>query len=191
MRQAMLAGIALLALGGGAVAQQAVSSAEARKMLFREGGRSVSVAEVEFLGAAERRALEQYGEQFDYYGAMAVSPGDPASSGSAVALANYHSPEAAEAAALAGCEARRQTGDPCVIIATIGPRRFEPRALTLSVQATAAFNDEYRKLDAPKAFAVSPSTGAWAFARGDGARALDQCAAKAGGAGDCRIVIED
>jgi hypothetical protein len=191
MKRTMLASAACLTLFGAAQAQDAMTTAQARDMLFRENGRSVSVPELDFLGAAERRALETYGAQFAYYGAMAVSPGDRVDSGSAVALANFHSPQAAQAAALAGCEARRKTGAPCIIVATIAPRRFEQRALTLSVEATAALKDEYRKLDTPKAFAISPSTGAWAFARGDGARALDQCAGKASGAGDCRVVVAD
>ena len=186
-----------LACGLGAVAPalaaepSVLTGAEARDLMFRENGRTVEIAEVDFLGAPERRALEAYGEDFAYYGAMAASPGDRVDSGSAVALANYHSPEAAATAALEGCEARRQEGGPCIIVATINPRRFEARDLTLSVEATSALRGEYRRLEAPKAFAISPSTGAWAMARGDGTRALDQCAARAGAARDCRIVVAD
>lgn len=189
-----LAFAAVCAVSGAsqALAQERVfTTDEARDMLFRQNGRSVEIAEVDFLGPAERRALEAYGRDFAYYGAMAVSPGDRADSGSAVALANFHSPEAAASAALEGCEARRKEGEPCIIVATINPRRFEARDLTLSVEATAALAGEYRRLEPPKAFAISPGSGAWAFARGDGARALDQCAARSDGAGDCRIVVAD
>lgn len=174
-----------------AAEQDVLTGAEARDLLFRENGRNVEIADVAFLGAPERRALEAYGADFAYYGAMAVSPGDRVDSGSAVALANFHSPEAAAAAALEGCEARRKEGDACIIVATINPRRYENRALTLSVEATAALKGEYRRLEAPKAFAISPSSGAWAFARGDGTRALDQCEARAQGVRDCRIVVAD
>lgn len=189
-----LAGIALIALTaitGAADAQQAMSYSDARKQLFRENGRTVTIADLDFLGAAERNALEAYAGGFDYYAAMAVSPGDPADSGSAVAVANYHSAEAAQAAALSACEAKRRTGKACVVVATVTPRRYQARALTLSAEATAAIKDGYRKLDAPKAFAISPSSGAWAFARGDGGRALEQCRAKSQSAADCRIVVED
>ena len=184
-----------LMIGFGCMAGMAqaepITSSEARKVLFRDKGRTGVVNDHSFIGQTERAALEQYAGQFDYYAAMAVSPGDPAESGSAVALANFHSLDAAEAAALAGCEARRQTGRECVIVATVAPRKYDARPLTLSVEATVAVRGDYRKLDAPKAFAVSPSTGAWAFARGDGARALAQCSAKAGEANDCRVVIAD
>ncbi len=168
-----------------------LTTKEARKLMFREKGRSVVVADVPFLGDAERKALEAYAAEFPYYGAMALSPGDPADSGSAVALSNYHSPQDAERAALAACEARRKTGAACVIIATVTPRRYKARDLTLSVEATGVLKGAFRKLEAPKAFAVSPATGAWGFARGDGGRALEQCNAKTGGARDCKIVVAD
>lgn len=175
-----------------AVAAQ-VDSRTARSQAFPERGRSVEVADLSFLGATERAAVEDYAKQFDYYGAMAVSPGDPANTGSAVAVANYHSVRAAQQAALDGCNARRSTGRACVIVATILPRRYEPRGFTLSVGGTAALRGAYRRLSTPKAFAISEATGAFAFARGDGARALAACNEQAApdGVRDCRIAILD
>lgn len=183
--------VALILAAAPSLAQ--VDSRAAGKQVFSERGRTVQVADLPFLGAAERKAVEDYAEQFDYYAAMAVSPGDPASTGSAVAVANYHSPRAAQVAALAGCNARRTTGEPCVIVATVLPRRFQNRALTLSVEATAALKGAYRKLDGPKALAISDATGAFGFARGDGGRALAACNEKAAekGSQDCRIVVSD
>lgn len=174
-----------------AAEQDILTGAEVSDVLFGLAGRSVEVAEVDWLGRDERRALQAYGAEFPYFGAMAVSPGDRADSGSAVSVANYHAPQAAEAAALADCEARRVEGAPCVILATIAPEGFEMRGLTLSVTATAALVEGYSELAAPKAFAISPSTDVFAFAEGDGTEALDQCAASAPEARDCRIVVAD
>jgi hypothetical protein len=182
-----------LALAATAVPAQQADSRAARDQLFPERGRSVVVADVSFLGEAERKAVEQYAQQFAYYAAMAVSPGDPASTGSAVAVANYHSAADAQAAALKGCNARRTTGQPCVIVATVLPRGYAPRPLTLSLDATAAVRKEYRRLQSPKALAVSPATGAFAYARGDGGRAIAACNAEAAkkGAQDCRVAVAD
>ncbi|MEL6209871.1 MAG: hypothetical protein AAFR44_06750 [Pseudomonadota bacterium] len=179
-------------MAAGAVAAQ-VDSRTARNQTFPERGRSVEVADLSFLGAAERAAVEEYAKQFDYYGAMAVSPGDPADTGSAVAVANYHSVRAAQKAALDGCNARRRTGRACVIVATVLPRRYQARGFTLSVEGTAALKGAYRRLDSPKAFAISEATGAFGFARGDGARALSACNERAApnGARDCRVVVVD
>lgn len=193
MRSGLLGlGIVLATLPGMAAAQ-VVDTKSARKQVFSERGRSVTVADLSFLTPDVRKATEQYAAGFDYYGAMAVSPGDPADTGSAVAVQNYHSVASAQAAALKGCEARRTTGKPCVIVATTAPRGYKPRSFTLSVEATTALKKDYRKLKAPKAFAVSPSTGAFGFARGDGGRAIAQCNTGAArkGASDCQVAIQD
>lgn len=192
-RRAALAFLAV-ALPLSSVSAQAVDSRAARGQVFSERGRSVQVADVSFLGDAERKAVEQYAQQFAYYGAFAVSPGDPADkTGSAVAVANYHSPASAQQAALAGCNKRRTSGGPCVIVATILPRGYKPRGLTLSVDATTALKKDYRRLGSPKALAISPSTGAYGIDRGDGGRAIAICNAEAKkrGAQDCVVAVRD
>lgn len=183
---------AIVALPGVATAQT-VDSKAARKALFSERGRSVTVANLDWITPDVRKATEQYAAGFAYFGAMALSPGDPAETGSAVTVQNYHSLEAAERAALDGCNARRTTGKPCVIVASIAPRGYKPRNLTLSLGATRALKKEFRKLSEPRAFAISPSTGAFGWARGDGARALSQCnsGAQKKGVTDCAIVVFD
>ncbi|MDT0683665.1 5-aminolevulic acid synthase [Roseicyclus sp. F158] len=189
MRSAILASLSLL-MAGGAFAQ--ANEEAARGQLFRGDAQAVSVAEVDFLGAAEIAALKQYAAQFDYYAALAVSPGDPAETGSAVALANFHSPAAAQRAALGACNARRTTGEPCVIVSVTTPKGYRARDLTLSAEATAAFEEEYRGASSPKAMAISEATGH--FGIGAGAeRALSVCndAAAAEGPRDCRVVIAD
>lgn len=172
-----------------------VDEKTAQKELFSERGRIVTISDVGFLGKTEKDALDKFAKSLAYYAAMAVSEGDPVANGSGVALANFHSPAAAEKAALAACNARRTVGKPCIIIARTYPRNFKVRDLSLSVEATTAFKKEYRRASAPKAMAISDSTGQFGIERGDGGRAIAACNAKAskapGGSADCRVVIQD
>ena len=169
-----------------------VDSKTAKRMLFGTGSEAV-IGQVDFIDSAVAKAIQQAAGQIPYYGAIAVSPGEPTSSNLMATMANFHSPEAAQQAALANCNARRTTGRPCVVIATVVPKKFKPQPLTLSVEATKVFGKEYRKLAAPKALAISPSTGVFAADRGDGGRAISRCnaAAQAKGSADCRVVIAD
>ena len=66
--------------------------------------------------------IETAAARIPYYGAIAVSPGEPASSNLMATMANFHSPESAQQAAIANCNARRTSGKPCVVIATILPK---------------------------------------------------------------------
>ncbi|MBM7067501.1 5-aminolevulic acid synthase [Actibacterium sp. 188UL27-1] len=172
---------------------ESVTTKVARGQLFSPKGSSVEVFPTDFLGEAEAKAVKGYAAQFEYYAAFAVSPGDPADSGSAVGLANFHSEAAARTAALGACNARRQTGRPCIVVAVTRPKGWKPRNIQLSAEATAAFRKEYRKARAPKAMAISPSSGAWAIGRGDGSRALATCNDRAAKRGrqDCQIAIAD
>lgn len=167
-----------------------VDSGVAKKMLFGTGS-DVQLGQADFMGPAVAKAIEQAAASIPYYGAIAVSPGEPTTSNLMATMANFHSPEAAQTAALENCNARRTVGQPCVVIATIVPKRFKPQPLTLSVEATRSFGKEYRRLDEPKAMAISPSTGVFGIDRGDGSRALANCAAAAKGASDCQIVVFD
>jgi hypothetical protein len=78
-------------------------------------------------------------------------------------------------------------------VAQVLPRRYQGDRLTLSKAATDALRGDFGRLDTPKALAISPATGAFGFARGDGTRALASCNAKAAeqGAQDCRIVVAE
>ncbi|MEM0936677.1 MAG: hypothetical protein AAF646_15405 [Pseudomonadota bacterium] len=154
---------------------------------------AVIVADLDFLDRAAKRQLEQAAEQFPYYGALVLSPGDPPENQSGLSVANHHSPEAAAEAALSACNARRTTGAPCVIVAQTVPRNYAPGVLTLSATATEALRGDFRRLDSPKAFAISNETGHFAFARGDGSRALANCnaAASEDSVAPCQIVVAD
>jgi hypothetical protein len=185
--------IALTACAASQVLAQTLTEREARSAVAAPRGVSVAIADLDFLTPQLRSALEAVASQLPYYAAIAVSPGEPASSQLNPGVVNFHSPEAARQRALATCNAQRTSGGPCVIVAEVRPRRYEPGAPTLSVNATEALRGAYRRLDAPKAFAISPSTGAFGYARGDGGRALATCAARASdaGASDCRIFVSD
>ncbi|MDV7142894.1 5-aminolevulic acid synthase [Tropicimonas sp. TH_r6] len=181
-----------LALSASTALAQTVDSKSAKKMLFGKGS-TAQVVELDWLDKNLQKVLKQGAAMMPYYGAIAVSPMEPQSSNLVANVSNYHSAQDAQKAALAICNARRTTGEPCVILATVLPKRYKSRQLTLSAEATQAFDKKYRKLKAPKAMAVSPSTGFFGMDRGDGGRALSACnaQAKAKGNADCRIVIAD
>jgi hypothetical protein len=151
------------------------------------------VADLPFLSGDMRRRVERAAEEFPYYAALVLSPGDPQANQSGLTVANYHSPEAATRAALDACNRRRTTGAECVVVAQVLPRGYERGDLTLSKEATDALRGDFRRLDPPKALAISPATGQFGFARGDGARALAGCNRKAAerGVEDCRIVVSE
>ena len=134
-------------------------------------------------------------QSLNYYAAIAYSPdgGLQGPEGTLQSAANHHSAEAAERAALAACDALRpKSAKPCAIGANIYPVNFSPRALQLSQSATVAFQKSYRGLRA-KALAISPSTGAFAVAKGRsaGQASLTSCNTDTGGANDCQVVIQD
>jgi hypothetical protein len=111
-----------------------------------------------------------------------------------VAAANHHGVAAADRAALAACNAAQARGAaPCVIGARVLPRGYEARPLELSFGATSAFRDTYRRARGEKAMAISPASGQFAIATGQGAaeEALARCNALSQGAGDCLVAIRN
>jgi len=185
--------LAAIALGPLEAAAQTLTERQARDQVASPRGVDVRVADLPFLTGDMRRQIAQAAEEFPYYAALVLSPGDPQANQSGVAMVNYHSPEAATRAALEACNKRRTTGAECVVVAQVLPRRYQGGRLTLSREATEALRDDFRRMDSPKALAISPDTGQFGFARGDGSRALADCNAKAAeqGARDCRIVVAD
>lgn len=125
-----------------------------------------------------------------YYAAIAYSPGDGLVHDSLQAAMAHHSPQSSAAAAIAACNKLRSKGKPdCQVAAWILPRGYKSGTLTLSVDATAAFERTYRKRKGPKAMAISPSTGGWSIGASDAA-AIAGCEA-ANRPKDCRVVIRD
>lgn len=190
---AIMAGcIALLTLPLNA---QTVNEKEARKQLFSVKGHSVQIPKHSFIGDDEEKLLRQIAETQYYYGAVAVPPSEGLFSEAAFAAANFHSIPAAEAEALKNCEAKRKGGAPCTIVLRIFPRKWSQQPLMMSRDATEGFEKEYKRAKDPKAFAISPSTGAWSSFEGEGAEVFSvaRCndKAKPRGAADCLIVIKD
>lgn len=196
MRHACLIVTALI-MSTAPVGAQTLGEAEARAALFGTRGSAVAVSGA--LSATDqgiiRRTIDLLSDQLNgpvkYYAAIAYSPDEGLLSEALQSAMNYHSVAAADAAAIAACNATRAAGTrTCEIAARVLPRGYEPRALTLSYDATGAFERAYRRERSPKAMAVSPVTGAFGIGKSADA-AIAACRGGTAGAGDCRVVIAD
>ncbi len=203
-----LAGLLLVA-GATAAAAEPLSPKQAKKQLFRGDRLRVELLDLSALSPTTRAQAEAIatsltdpeiaaqwaamGFSMGYYGAMAVKPDRPLSPTSMAISNNLHSPEAAEAAALAACNAL--PGGECAGVALILPKRYKARDFTLSQAATEAFRTGWGRPDAPQYLAYSPSTGAFVIARGAGAdaAALASCNEQTGlgDSADCVIGIAE
>ena len=161
-------------------------------LLFAATGAEVELLPAPFLPPDQAELLKTVGVSQPYYGAIAVSPDEGIMVEATVAAANHHSTEAASTAALAACEARRKGAAPCAVVALIRPAGWKEQPFQLSATATAEFAG-YAKIRRDKAFAVSPSTGAWGMAKGRDAavKAVADCAGKEVAAADCVVVLQD
>lgn len=177
-------------------AAQVLDEKAARAALFSLRGHVVQVSSK--LSARDQgtvRALvplmaQQLRQPVRYYAAIAYSPKDGLAHASIQAAMNFHTIEAASRAAIAACNRLRSKGAPgCQLAARMVPKGYKPRPLTLSIDATAAFDKAYRRAKSPKAFAISKATGSWGMGRSDAA-ALAACE-KTGRPKDCEVVIRD
>lgn len=173
-----------------------VDSDSAREQLFRANRVEVLRYTTEGLTEAEIEALTTVAQAQKYYAALAFAPAAGIIAEPTVMAANYHSLEAARAAALAECDQRRSRGAACVIALEVRPQGWQARDLQLSADATRAFNDDYRRARGPRAFATSASTGSWGIGRGEQAAedAISACQGEAQGeadVSDCAVVIAD
>lgn len=208
MRSLFKAAVAATVLAGiaGAASAQPVTSKDAKKMLFRGKNYIVQVVENAPIPADQMAQIEalakamgnpQVAAQFvaaaGYYGAIAVQPGTAISEKTMAISAGLHSPQAAQAVALQGCN--DLDGPDCVVVATVLPKRYKAQPLSLSQPATAAVFSDWNN-DGPIYMAASPSSTAWVVARGTGAdqAALERCnesAVENGGVADCEVVVAD
>jgi len=149
------------------------------------------IAKLEGVGLSLKETFKQIGASLEGYGAVAISPDEGLVVPWIQGVGQHHSLQAARTAALNYCnEQKAAASADCVIVVEASPKGAKEDApLSLSASANAALRKGYRKMDAPKAFAISPTTGAFGFDRGDGGRALAAC--KRGGATDCKIVVAD
>ena len=201
------------AVFSGAVHAQAFSTRDARKQLFSANKNAVKVEILPGALTPTQTALMKTiianmkdNGLSNYYGAIAVSPVffekitsqplEAAQSGLFQLTERRHSLAAAERIAMTACReaAKSANAAPCLLAARILPKRYKPRAFSLSVLATRAFKD-FRKIRGPKAFAVSDFGVAFGSAKGAGATqaAVAACNARVKGDAprDCRVVVLD
>lgn len=202
MKRALLTSILVVTAFGGEPAAAQTTSAEAARQLF--GPRGVAVAVSPELSEADQATVrelvrqgERAGTPFRFYASIAFSPEEGLLTEALQGAMGFHSPERADAAAIAACNAARRPGTrPCVIAGRVLPRGWEPRPLQLSFDATSAFDEVLRRAAPPKALAASPTGGAWGIGRGGDAAAVAvaDCNRQASAAGaplDCQVVVRD
>ncbi|MGQ0567616.1 MAG: DUF4189 domain-containing protein [Gemmobacter sp.] len=190
----LAAGLALAATGAmaaaGAVAEP-VASAEARKAVWpAKTPLAIVMRPHPNLPPDQANLLSGVASGQPYYGAIAFSPDEGIMVEATVAAVNHHSVEAAEAAALRDCNAKRTGEAVCAVVVVLRPDGWEARPLQLSQAATEALRKEYGR-SGPRAMAVSPSTGTYGIGAGDGAGAAAIAACAKAGAEDCTVVVAD
>jgi hypothetical protein len=196
VRTACLTAAALLFSALSAMAQT-VDERTARDALFGTRGSAIAVSGALSAGDQDiiRRTIDLLADQLNgpirYYASIAYSPDEGLLSEALQSAMNYHSVADADAAALAACNAARTAGTrPCAVAARIVPRGYEARPLTLSYDATRAFQQAYRRERSPKAMAVSSASGAFGIGKSAEA-AVAACRGDRANAADCRVVIAD
>ena len=177
-------------------AAEVMSGAEAKSALFSTRGNTIQVS-----GKLSKRdqtivrrivplMAKQLRQPVRYYAAIAYSPDDGLVHEALQAAMNFHTPQAADRAAVAACnKLKSRSAQGCRVAARVVPKGYKPRPLTLSVDATAGFTSAYQKAKAPKFLAISRKTGNWSIGRTEQA-ALGACE-RSGRPGDCEIVIRD
>lgn len=182
--------VALIAVHAMAAAVWAepISGKDAKKALFAPVLAEVEILAEAGLPADQAQVLVMVGEGQPYYGAIAIAPEEGLMSEATVAAANFHDTAAAATAALTECNAKKKTATDCVVAGYIRPKGWQENGVSLSSDASAAFQEYDMKTGA---LAVSVTTGAFGMASGDGAAesAVQACAAKNEKATDCALVI--
>jgi len=191
----------LALLAASPAAAEPLTGAAAQDLLFGLRGQTVAVAaglsemDQTILRMVVDLSASQMRQPLYWYSSIAYSPSTGLTTEPGpVAAANHHGVAAADRAALAACNAAQAQGAaPCVIGARVLPRGYEARPLELSFGATSAFRDTYRRARGEKAMAISPASGQFAIATGQGAAeaALARCNALSQGAGDCLVAIRN
>jgi hypothetical protein len=170
------------------VQAQAVDGKAAGKLVFASDKAEVKLMAGVDLPKEQVNAVKSVLAVQPYYGAMAMSPDEGLMSESTVATANFHSVEAAGAAAVAQCNDKKTGASPCVVVAVVQPKGWKARALQLSAEATAGLKSGYPAMGG--ALAISTSTGVWGMGQTAEA-ALGACAETAAKPKDCTLVVEN
>ncbi|MFN4099852.1 MAG: 5-aminolevulic acid synthase [Pararhodobacter sp.] len=186
-----LALCAALACAGPALADP-LDARAARGLLYPADRVEVLRHDMTGLSEQEASVLTSVVQTQKYYAAVAYAPDMGIMAEPTVMSANYHSPEAARAAALAGCNARRTGGRDCALALEVRPAGWEARGLSLSADATTDFETTYLAASGSRALAVSASSGQWGIGRGNAAAAEAVAACQTDtGVSDCAVVIAD
>ena len=180
----------VMGLASGALAEP-IGSGEARKALWpAKTGLAIVMRNHPKLAEDQARLLATVASGQPYYGAIAFSPDEGIMVEATVAAVNHHSVEAAEAAALRDCDAKRKGATPCAVVVVLRPDGWEARTFQVSQAATEALRKDYGR-NGPRAMAVSASTGAFGLGAGEGAGEVAVIACAAAGATDCAVVVAD
>lgn len=184
--------LAALTLSALPAAADPLTARSAQPLLFPATGVEIVRHDVTGLSEQEQAALTMVAQSQKYYAAVAFAPDAGILAEPTVLAANYHTPEAARAAALDGCNGRRSGGRACELALEVRPAGWEARALSLSADATTGFVDQYRTASGRRAFAASASSGTWGIGRGgDAADAAVAACRGESGVSDCAVVIAD
>jgi hypothetical protein len=174
----------------GALAQP-IGGAEARKAIWpAKAGLAIVERPHAKLPQDQARLLASVALGQPYYGAIAFSPDEGIMVEATVAAVNHHSVEAAEAAALRDCNARKKGAAPCAVAVVLQPEGWQARPFQLSQSASEALRKDYGR-NGPRAMAVSASTGAYGLGAGEGAAEAAVAACAGAGATDCAVVVQD
>lgn len=184
------AALALALIAATPALSEPLAGKEAKKALFAPLKAEVEIMPEAGLPADQAEILKTVGVGQPYYGAIAIAPDEGLMADATVAAANFHDAASATAAALAECEAKKKTPTACVIAAMIRPEGWKDQGFGLSSDATASFKDYDMKTGA---LAISPLTGAFGMAAGEGAaeKALTNCGAKNDKATDCVLAVQN
>lgn len=181
-----------------------ISFKDARKILPKANGRvtlatfeeQLSETDIARLASANLKPKDVFkgiGASLSGYGAVAISPDEGVLVEWLSGVSQHHSIEAARTAAIDYCNSKKKPASAdCVSLVEVSPRGAKADAeLSLSEKANDALRTAFRKLDTPRAFAISPTTGDFGMDRGDGTRAVAACAAASNKANDCIVVVAD
>lgn len=139
--------------------------------------------------AIRMKAFELAG--YSYYGAAAAPVGVELKLEMLTVVHGLHSPAAAQQAALTQCATQNETD--CTLFGLFLPKKYKDQPFSLSANATAGYDDNFRKGQGPRYLAISPSTQAFAIVKGPGGGplALETCNKNTAGAEDCEIAVAD
>ena len=182
--------LGLMMIATGATGEP-IGSAAARKAVYpARTALAIVLRPHPKLAADQATLLSQVASGQPYYGAIAFSPGEGIMVEATVAAVNHHSVEAAEAAALRDCNAKRKGKEACAVAVVLRPDGWAARAFQVSQAATEALRKDYGRTG-PRALAVSHATGAFGLGAGEGAAETAVIACATAGATDCAVAVAD